>query len=82
MQIDKPTAKLKEITGKEIKYFAYPFGIWNEKGLPELHKRGFLMAFQLADKRDPNDPLMTVRRILDSGYWSTKTFSNSVRHSF
>lgn len=82
MQIDKPTAKLKEITGKEIKYFAYPFGIWNEKGLPELHKRGFVMAFQLADKRDPNDPLMTVRRILDSGYWSTKTFSNSVRHSF
>lgn len=81
-QIDKPTKKLAEITGKEIKYFAYPFGLWNEQGLPELHKRGFLLAFQLAEKRDANDPLMTVRRILDSGYWSTKTFGNNVRGSF
>ena len=81
-QIDKPTKKLAEITGKEIKYFAYPFGLWNEQGLPELHKRGFLLAFQLAEKRDANDPLMTVRRILDSGYWSTKTFGNNLRGSF
>jgi peptidoglycan/xylan/chitin deacetylase (PgdA/CDA1 family) len=81
-QLDKPTKKLEEITGKEIKYFAYPFGLWNEQGLPELHKRGFLMAFQLAEKRDANDPLMTVRRILDSGYWSTKTLSNSIKNSF
>jgi peptidoglycan/xylan/chitin deacetylase (PgdA/CDA1 family) len=81
-QIDKPTKKLEEITGKKIDYFAYPFGIWGKSNLPELRKRGFKMAFQLADKRYPEDPLMTVRRILDSGYWSTKTFSNSVRNSF
>ncbi|MGN6639327.1 MAG: polysaccharide deacetylase family protein [Mucilaginibacter sp.] len=82
IQLDKPTKKLEEITGKPIKYFAYPFGLWNEQNLPELHKRGFKIAFQLAEKRDANDPLMTVRRILDSGYWTTKTLSNSIRHSF
>ena len=81
-QLDKPTKKLEEITGKQIKYFAFPFGIWNAQNLPELHKRGFKIAFQLADKRNPNDPLMTVRRILDSGYWSAKTLSNSIRNSF
>jgi len=81
-QIDKPTKKLEDITGKKIDYFAYPFGLWNAQGLPELHKRGFKMAFQLAEKRDANDPLMTVRRILDSGYWSAKTLSNSIRNSF
>lgn len=81
-QIDKPTKTLEEITGKKMDYFAYPFGIWNKAALPELRKHGFKMAFQLADKRDPNDPLMTVRRILDSGYWSTKTLSNSIRNSF
>jgi peptidoglycan/xylan/chitin deacetylase (PgdA/CDA1 family) len=81
-QIDKPTKKLEEITGKKIEYFAYPFGLWNEQGLPELHKRGFKAAFQLAEKRDANDPLMTIRRILDSGYWSTKTLGNSIRNSF
>ncbi|SEN82339.1 Polysaccharide deacetylase [Mucilaginibacter gossypiicola] len=81
-QIEKPTKTLEEITGKKMDYFAYPFGIWNKAALPELRKRGFKMAFQLADKRDQTDPLMTVRRILDSGYWSTKTLSNSIRNSF
>ncbi|GAB3905893.1 polysaccharide deacetylase family protein [Mucilaginibacter boryungensis] len=81
-QIDKPTKKLEEITGKKIDYFAYPFGVWKKPVLPEIQKRGFKLAFQLADKRDPDYPLMTVRRILDSGYWSTKTFSNNIRQSF
>jgi peptidoglycan/xylan/chitin deacetylase (PgdA/CDA1 family) len=81
-QIDKPTKKLEEITGKKIEYFAYPFGLWNAQGLPELKKRGFKAAFQLAEKRDVNDPLLTIRRILDSGYWSAKTLSNSIRNSF
>jgi len=81
-QLDKPTKQLEEITGKPIKYFAFPFGVWNAQNLPELHKRGFKLAFQLADKRDANDPLMTVRRILDSGYWTTKSFSNNLRRSF
>ncbi|HVW95117.1 MAG TPA: polysaccharide deacetylase family protein [Mucilaginibacter sp.] len=82
IQIDKPTKKLEEITGKKIRYFAFPFGVWKKPVLPELRKRGFIMAFQLADKRDENDPLMTVRRILDSGYWSTKTFATNVERSF
>lgn len=81
-QIDKPTKKLEDITGKKITYFAYPFGLWNAQGLPELKSRGFKAAFQLAEKRDPNDPLLTIRRILDSGYWSAKTLSNSIRNSF
>lgn len=82
-QLDKPTKALEDITGKKINYFAFPFGVTgNGSNFPELHKRGFKLAFQLADKRNPNDPLMTVRRILDSGYWTIKGFSNSLRHSF
>lgn len=81
-QIDKPTKKLEEITGKKMDYFAYPFGIWNKAALPELKKRGFKAAFQLADKRDPVDPLMTIRRIIASGYWTAKNLSNSIHGSF
>jgi peptidoglycan/xylan/chitin deacetylase (PgdA/CDA1 family) len=81
-QIDKPTKKLEEITGKKIKYFAYPFGLWNAQGIPELKKRGFVAAFQLADARDQKDPLFTIRRIIASGYWSPKTLSNSIKQSF
>jgi len=81
-QIDKPTKQLEEITGKKMDYFAFPFGVWNKAALPELKKRNFKAAFQLADKRDPNDPLMTIRRIIASGYWSAHTLSNAIRESF
>lgn len=81
-QLDKPTKRLEEITGKKIEVFAYPFGLWNAEGIPELKKRGFKMAFQLATKRDEKDPLFTIRRIIASGYWSPKTLSNSIKNSF
>lgn len=81
-QIDKPTKKLEEITGKPIKYFAYPFGLWNEQAIPELKKRGFVAAFQLSERRDQTDPLFTIRRLLASGYWSAHTLSNNIRQSF
>lgn len=81
-QIEKPTKTLKEITGKDVKYFAYPFGLWNKEAIPELKKRGFTSAFILAEKRDENDPLFTIRRIIASGYWNTRTLHNSIVKSF
>ncbi|RZK76034.1 MAG: polysaccharide deacetylase family protein, partial [Pedobacter sp.] len=81
-QLDKPTKKLEEITGKKMTEFAYPFGLWNAEGIPELKKRGFKMAFALSTKRDENEPLFTIRRIIASGYWSPKTLSNSIKNSF
>jgi peptidoglycan/xylan/chitin deacetylase (PgdA/CDA1 family) len=81
-QIDKPTKRLKEITGKEIEYFAFPFGLWNKEAIPELKKRGFKAAYILSTKRDENDPLFTIRRIIASGFWSAKTLHNSMVNSF
>ncbi len=82
IQIEKPTKKLEEITGKPVKYFAYPFGLWNGQAIPELKKRGFVAAFQLSEKRDTIEPLFTIRRLLASGYWSAHTLSNNIKHSF
>ncbi|UYZ64231.1 polysaccharide deacetylase family protein [Hymenobacter weizhouensis] len=81
-QIEEPTKKLEEITGKKINYFAYPFGLWNPEAIPELKKRGMDAAFILAEKRDPQDPLYTIRRIIASGYWSPRTLHNSMVQSF
>ena len=81
-QLDKPTKKLEEITGKKMTEFAYPFGLWNAEGIPELKKRGFKMAYALSTKRDEKEPLFTIRRIIASGYWSPKTLSNSIKNSF
>jgi len=82
IQVDKPTKTLEDITGKKINYFAYPFGLWNPQAFPELKQRGFVAAFSLAEKRDPQDPLFTIRRIIASGYWSPRTLRNNIVQSF
>jgi peptidoglycan/xylan/chitin deacetylase (PgdA/CDA1 family) len=81
-QIEKPKKKIEEITGKPAEYFAYPFGLWNKEGIPELKKRGVKAAYQLSTKRDPNDPLYTIRRIIGSGYWSAAGLYSSMIKTF
>jgi peptidoglycan/xylan/chitin deacetylase (PgdA/CDA1 family) len=81
-QIDKPTRQLESITGKPIRYFAYPFGLWNPQAIPELKKRNFTAAFQLITKRDDQDPLYTIRRMIVPGYWSLSTLQHSMTQNF
>ncbi|RAJ99822.1 polysaccharide deacetylase [Larkinella arboricola] len=82
-QIEEPTKKLETITGKPVRHFAYPFGLWNHEATVELKKRGYLGAYQLAEKkRDEENPLLSVRRIIASGYWSPRTLHNSMINSF
>jgi peptidoglycan/xylan/chitin deacetylase (PgdA/CDA1 family) len=82
VQLDKPTQQLETITGKPIRYFAYPFGLWNEQAIPELKKRDFKAAFQLITKRDQQEPLYTIRRIIVPGYWSLSTLHNAMLKDF
>ena len=81
-EIAQPKNQLEEITGKPVDYFAFPFGYWNRAGLPELHKLGFKAAFQLDAPRDPKDPLMTIRRIVACGYWSSQKLYDNIKHDF
>lgn len=82
IQIEKPSKQLEEITGKRIRYFAYPFGLWNPQAIPELKKRGMLAAFQLYAPRDQQDPLFTIRRIIVPGTWSGPALAARMRTSF
>jgi peptidoglycan/xylan/chitin deacetylase (PgdA/CDA1 family) len=81
-QLDKPTRQLEQITGKNIRYFAYPFGLWNTAAFPELKKRGFVAAFQLDEKPDHTDPLYCIRRIIVPGTWSGGTLNQWIRRDF
>lgn len=82
IQIDKPSQQLEKITGKPIEYFAYPFGLWNRAAIEQLKERHFKAAFQLSEKRDENDPLFTIRRIIVPGEWSTNTLQKWMANSF
>jgi peptidoglycan/xylan/chitin deacetylase (PgdA/CDA1 family) len=81
-QIEKPKKTIEGITGKPAIDFAYPFGLWNREAIPELKKRGVRSAYILSTKRDPDDPLYTIRRIIASGYWSAPTLYKSMIESF
>lgn len=81
-QLIKPTQTLEAITGKQIKDFAYPFGIWSKDGIPEIKKRGFRLAFQLSTKRDTTEPLYTVRRMIVSPTWSPDGLLRVMRSTF
>jgi len=81
-QIEKPTKELESITGKPVKYFAYPFGLWNPQAITQLKQRGFIAAFQLVSKRDAEDPLYTIRRTIVPGTWSIKTVSSVIHSNF
>lgn len=81
-QLIKPRKTIEEITGKTASYFAYPFGIWDKKVIPQLKKADFKMAFILSTKRDSADPLYTVRRMIVPGTWSTKGMMNAMKKTF
>ncbi|UFH54737.1 polysaccharide deacetylase family protein [Spirosoma sp. KNUC1025] len=82
IQLEEPKAKLEAIIGKPVRYFAYPFGLWNKPALPEIQKRGYAAAFTLADKRDDQMPLYTVRRIIAGGQWKATTMYRNMVQSF
>ena len=81
-QLVKPQKQLETITGKPIKYFAYPFGLWNQAAIPEIKSRGYQMAFTLSTKRDSTEPLYTIRRMLVPGTWSATGMLKGMRSTF
>jgi peptidoglycan/xylan/chitin deacetylase (PgdA/CDA1 family) len=81
-QLEKPKKLIEDLTGKKAEHFAYPFGLWNKEAIPELKKRGIKSAYILSTKRDPDDPLYTIRRMIASGYWSAPGMYRSMIQTF
>jgi peptidoglycan/xylan/chitin deacetylase (PgdA/CDA1 family) len=82
VQVEKPSKQLQTITGKPVEYFAYPFGLWNKQAIAGLKRFHFKAVFQLADNRDEQDPMYSVRRIIVPGSWSGQAMLKSMRNSF
>jgi len=81
-QLVKPERQLEAITGKPIKYFAYPFGLWNQAAIPQLKSRGYKLAFILSSARDSTEPLYTIRRMIVPGSWTTPGMLKAMRSTF
>ena len=81
-QLVKPKQKLQAITGREVKYFAYPFGLWNQAAIPHIKNSGYQLAFILSTKRDSTEPLHTIRRMIVPGTWSTPGMMKAMKTTF
>ncbi len=81
-QLVKPQKRLEAITGKPVKYFAYPFGLWNKEAIPVLKDHGYKLAFILSTKRDSTEPLYTIRRMIVPGQWSTQGMLKAMKTTF
>ncbi|HEU5015672.1 MAG TPA: polysaccharide deacetylase family protein [Roseiflexaceae bacterium] len=79
VQITRPTHELEEIVGHPIRYFAYPYGLWDTTSISHLKAAGFVAAFQLQGKLDPTDSLYTLPRAVISGLWSEQHFSERLQ---
>jgi peptidoglycan/xylan/chitin deacetylase (PgdA/CDA1 family) len=73
-QLEKPRAQLEQIIGRTVDLFAYPYGLWNTAALPHVQAAGYRAAFQLTGQPpDPQQPLLTIRRVLVPSSWDNHT---------
>jgi peptidoglycan/xylan/chitin deacetylase (PgdA/CDA1 family) len=82
LQLTGPKDQLEKITGRPVKYFAYPYGTWNKAAIDELRKNNFTGAFQLAGRLDNQNPQYTIRRIIVDAYWNEQRFLTTIKNTF
>lgn len=75
VQITQPTRELEEIVGHPVRFFAYPYGLWDATAISHLKAAGFVAAFQLHGELDPTDSLYTLPRNIISGLWDEQHFT-------
>jgi peptidoglycan/xylan/chitin deacetylase (PgdA/CDA1 family) len=82
IQLQKPKKKLETITGKPVKYFAYPSGVWSTAAIPKIKSSGYQLAFILSTKRDLNEPIYTIRRLIVPHSLSAGGMLKAIQNTF
>ncbi len=82
IQLEKPKKKLESITGKPVKYFAYPSGVWSKAAIPKIKSNGYQLAFILSTQRDLNEPIYTIRRLIVPNSLSADGMLKAIQTTF
>ena len=79
VQLVQPARDLAALTGQPVRLFAYPYGLWNQAALPHVRAAGYQAAFQLDQPQDPQQPLLTIRRMITPSGWDGPTLLRHLR---
>jgi peptidoglycan/xylan/chitin deacetylase (PgdA/CDA1 family) len=82
VQLVGPKARLVEILGHPVDLIAYPYGMWSQEALTRVNTAGYRAAFQLSDVQDPDQPLLTIRRIMPPPTWDGPTLVTHLETDF
>lgn len=59
---------LEEVTGREVRHYCYPFGLWTRRAWPALEEAGMRSATTtLYGCNSPRTPRLSLRRFMDGG---------------
>jgi peptidoglycan/xylan/chitin deacetylase (PgdA/CDA1 family) len=81
-QLIEPARELSRLTAAPVRYFAYPYGVWNRAALPDVASAGYQAAFQLSERQDASRPLLTIRRILAVSHLDGPALIRQLTHAF
>jgi peptidoglycan/xylan/chitin deacetylase (PgdA/CDA1 family) len=82
VQLVAPKAQLAEILGHPVDLIAFPYGMWSQEALAQVHAAGYRAAFQLSDLQDPDQPLLTIRRMMPPPTWDAPTLLGHLDSDF
>jgi peptidoglycan/xylan/chitin deacetylase (PgdA/CDA1 family) len=82
IQLVEPARALERILDRPVRLFAYPYGLWNQAALPRVAAAGYEAAFQLSDRQDASQPLLTIRRVMAVSGWDAPALLHHVDTDF
>lgn len=79
LQLVGPKKTLEDLLGHPIRFFAYPFGIYDGPSAENVEKAGYTGAFRLREIMDDKvKPAFAIERYIANSYWTMEQFEQVV----
>ncbi|MEO5953447.1 MAG: polysaccharide deacetylase family protein, partial [Chloroflexia bacterium] len=79
IQLVQPKKTLEDLLGHPVKFFAYPFGVYDGPSAQNVEKAGYVGAFSLREVMDDTvKPQYAIKRYITNSYWTMDQFEQVV----